>query len=1002
MLNQYRSRLLTSTLLVGAALAAQPVLAQSAAPAATTDTTDTAAAPDIVVTGTLIRNPNLVSSSPVAVVGKDEIKLRGRNTAEELLRDLPGAVPSIGSAVNNGNGGASFADLRGLGNFRNIVLLDGTRIAPSGLVGRVDLNNIPLALVERVDTLTGGAATTYGADAVSGVINFITRRDFSGVEASFSNSITEQGDGPYVRADLTIGANFDDGRGNAVFSMGYQKARAVYQGARKFSVNNYTSTSGGVGGSGTTAPSRFTGGGSGTRQINPATGQLGAAGAFNRFNFNPYNIFQTPFERFNMYGAGHYDISDSIEVYSRGIFSKNKVTTILAPAGLFGESITFNLNNPYLPAGARSQFCNNDMDALTDGIQPRFTPTECAAAATATGPSDPNYRTVTSTVSRRSVEAGSRITDYTTTMFDYRAGVKVGITNSISLDVNGSYGESENKQVITGYLRSSRIKQAALANNTTSCIDPSNGCVPINLFGDVGSLTPAMLAFVTADSTIITKTSLAQAKAVLSGDFGATIPWADQPIGFAAGTEYRKYTASQDADILSQQAGELSGTGGSTPNIKGGYEVYEGYGELIAPIIADKPGFKSLTLEAGVRYSHYKVDAPGNPSYNATTYKAGGTWEPVGGVKIRGNYQRAVRAPNIAELFSPVNTGLTNIANDPCAGTKPVGNANLTAVCRAQGAPANSIGVIEEPSAGQGNATTGGNLNLKPEKADSFTIGVVLQPSFVPGLSFTVDYYHIKIKDAISQPTVGDALAACFNGLDASSATKAACTVIRRDPVTGGLSGSPATTPGLLLTSSNLGTVLTDGIDVGANYRRDLGFAKLNMSFQGNWTHRSTFKATPTSINRECVGYYSANCGSPGSAGPSSTPGSLQPEFSWNQRTTLTFGAVDLSLLWRHISKMKAEPGFTTTFDGTLTSGALAGTKVNFGRIPSYNYFDFATHATVSEHLDVTLTVTNLFNKKPPLVGGTIGSTSFNSGNTYPSTYDALGRRYTIGAAFKF
>ncbi|MDB5670967.1 MAG: TonB-dependent receptor, partial [Alphaproteobacteria bacterium] len=380
---KFRDVLLASTVIAGMSVFATPAFAQATAPADPqgpapgVQTQDSAGAAedtssgDIVVTGTLIKNPNLVSSSPVSVVGQEELQLRQTNTAEEVLRDLPGATPSIGSAVNNGNGGASYVDLRGLGNFRNIVLLDGVRITPSSLVGRVDLNNIPLALVERVDTLTGGAATTYGADAVSGVVNFITRSDFSGVEATASDQITQRGDGSYFRTDLTIGANFDDGKGNAVFSVGYQKADPVYQGARKYSRNNYTSTTGALGGSGTSVPSRFSGAGlgtgtptgpndpnyfAGTRQENPATGALGASGAFIPFNYNPYNIFQTPFKRFNMYGAGHYDISDHVEVYARGLYSKNTVTTILAPAGSFGESVTINLNNPYLPATTRQQF----------------------------------------------------------------------------------------------------------------------------------------------------------------------------------------------------------------------------------------------------------------------------------------------------------------------------------------------------------------------------------------------------------------------------------------------------------------------------------------------------------------------------------------------------------------------------------------------------------------------------------------------------------------------
>ncbi len=272
----FREALLASTVIAGMSFLATPAFAQDdtqAAPDATTTAAEEANDDAIVVTGTLIRNPNLTASSPVTAVGEDEIQLRQLNTAEEVLRDLPAAVPSIGSAVNNGNNGASYADLRGLGDFRNVVLLDGTRITPSNRIGRTDLNNIPLSLIERVDVLTGGAAVTYGADAVSGVINFITSRNFAGAEISASEQITEQGDANIFRVDATIGANFDDGRGNAVLSIGYQEADPVYQGARVFSRNNYTSTSGFTGGSGTTVPSRFSLG-TANFQINPTTGLL--------------------------------------------------------------------------------------------------------------------------------------------------------------------------------------------------------------------------------------------------------------------------------------------------------------------------------------------------------------------------------------------------------------------------------------------------------------------------------------------------------------------------------------------------------------------------------------------------------------------------------------------------------------------------------------------------------------------------------------------------------
>ncbi|MEG8049673.1 TonB-dependent receptor [Sphingomonas aurantiaca] len=1029
-----RTHLLATTLLMGAASLATPAFAQvqgdtsgiraggaTATPATTPGAnaqgevgmTTSEAAPttensqgDIVVTGSLIKNPALIASSPVQVIGQEEIQLRQSNTAEDILRTLPGAVPSIGSAVNNGNGGASYVDLRGLGSFRNVVLMDGNRIAPSGLAGRVDLNNIPLALVERVDTLTGGAATTYGADAVSGVVNFITRSDFSGLDASVSNQITERGDGSYFRGDITIGANFDDGRGNAVFSVGYQQSDAVYQGERDYSIQNYDSFSGATSGSGTTTPSVLTLGG--RRQINPTTGALTTPVV--PFNFNPYNIFQTPFERFNMYGAGHYDVSDTVEVYTRGLFSKNTVETIVAPSGVFGSQVVIPLSNPYLPAAARNQFCaaSNITQAQCD-LAATASPTVTVGGVTT---ANPNFRTITTNLSRRTTEAGPRISNFQTTIFDYRAGVKVNLTDGLKLDVSGGYGESENTQTLQGYVLTSRVRSALYATNTTTClsgaplgasITAGSGCVPLNVFGADGSIAANQIPYITGESTTTIRTSLAQARAVLNGDFGFASPFATDSIGFAAGAEYRKYRASQRSDTLAQTSGELGGAGGAAPNIDGGYEVSEGFGELIAPLVQDRPFFQSLTLEAGVRYSHYKVFTASAPTFNTTTYKAGGSWEPANGLKFRGMYQRAVRAPNISELFAPPVSGLTNLSTDPCASFNdrgeriaPTPTGNLAAICVAQGAPASQLGLIQTPTSGQAVATSGGNPNLRPEKSDSITAGVVIQPQqFLPGFSVTVDYYNIKIKRAITTPTPDDIINACF--VTAPTATSAACTAIRREPVTGALSGDQSVFTGLPQPLSNLGMLKTDGIDLGVNYRtRLVDNVKLALSFTGNYTHDSKFQATPTSVNRECTGYYSVNCAS------------IQPKFSWTSRATFSFfDNVDLSVLWRHVDKVRYEPlaitsAATTPFSGAVRGGQLNGNTYNFGRIPSYDYIDLTARIGVAENFDFTITAQNLFDKQPPIVGSTVGSTLYNSGNTYPSTYDALGRRFAVGARLHF
>ena len=982
-------RTLLATTIIAGTLASAPAFAQGAKPAAPAEE-DT-----IIVTGTLISNPNLTSSSPVSAVGQDELQLRQTNTAEQALREVPGVIPGIGQQVNNGNNGTSTVNLRGLGSNRNIVLIDGVRVVPANQGGAVDLNNIPVALLDRLDVLTGGASVTYGADAVSGVVNFITKRDFAGLSAQFSEQISQKGDGNIFRADLTVGANFDDGRGNAVLSIGYQEADPIYQGDRDVSVFGINSTTGRAAGSSFTSVPTTISFATADLQVDPTGASL--VPFYNGFNFNPFNIFQTPFRRYNIYAAARYELSDTIEVYTRALFSKNTVQTIIAPSGIFGNALTIPGNNPYLNATIRDQLCVNN------GLAPGAT---CAANPAIPLPG----------VYRRSVELGPRVSTYITQVFDYQAGARFNITDSLKFDLYGSYGESENAQTLTGYVANSRVQQALNANNVTTCTVQSNGCVPLNLFGPSGSITAAQGGYIGGlTSSIVNKTTLAQVHGVLNGDFGLTLPSAAEPVSFAVGGEYRKYGAEVLPDNLAQVPGELGGAGGATLPLSGGYDVYEAFGELIAPIAKDQPFFNELTLEAGVRYSKYKVNAAGSPKYSATTFKAGVTWAPVAALKFRANYQRAVRAPNIGELFAPVVTGLTSLTIDPCAGAAPVGNANLTAVCLGQGAPAASIGFIQNPSAAQANATGGGNPNIKPEKADTYTIGVVIRPDeLIPGLNITVDYYNIKVNSAITAATSSDVIGACFNSITAASAASAVCNTIRRNPANGRLSGtSTATVPilGLPVPLTNLGRLATNGIDFSLNYKRDLGFAGFNFGFNGNYTRSSTFRASPTGLNRECVGYFSANC--------SSQNGAIQPQWSWTQRTTLSFTDVDVSLLWRHISGVRYEGqaddfvarGFTAAsrnlFAGTITNAGpalspLAGTTADFNRIPSYDYFDLSTRFNLTKQLQLTLTAFNIFNRKPPVVGAGAGTTGQNSGNTFPSTYDPIGRRFAATVNLRF
>lgn len=1004
-------RTLLATTIIAGALAA-PAFAQTAPQAAEA----ASSGDEIIVTGTLIQNPNLTSSSPVNVISESEIALRVPNNAEELIRQIPGVSPGIGSQVNNGSNGTNQVDLRGLGLQRNIVLLDGNRVVPATANGAVDLNIIPVALVSRVDVLTGGASTTYGADAVSGVVNFITKRDFSGVDFRTSYKLTEKGDGQSFRADLTVGGNFADDRGNAVLSIGYTKVEPVYQ-TRPFALFGISSTNGRASGaSPTSVPTAF-GFSDGTfLQLNPASTAL--IPQYESFNFNPYNIFQTPLDRKSVYGSASYEVSDNIEVYARGLFAQNRIKSIIAPSGLFGATLTIPGNNPFLNSTIRNQICTAEGIAL--------------GAACDTNPALPLPG-----VYRRLVELGPRIGDYRSNVYDMRAGVKIGLSDSISFDLSGSYGSSELSQKNSGYVLNSRVQQALNASSRTACTVTTGGCVPLNLFGPSGSITPAMVAFLNGASNTKITTGLTQVRGVVTGDLGLTLPSASEAIGFAVGAEYRKYSYDRDPDARAQDPSELGGAGGAVLPFAGGYDVKEAYGELIAPLVADKPFFNELTLELGARHSAYTVNDPNSavkPKFSAFTWKAGLTWEPVDGMRLRGNYQRAVRAPNIGELFAPVTTGLTSLTIDPCAGssvtTLASGAANpnfkpglavgqtLRAVCVAQGAPtaiidslAGARAGIPNPAAGQANATGGGNVALKPEKADTFTIGAVFTPrNLIPNFTLAIDYYKIVVNNAITAATSGDILADCFSAN--FSATSTACTTIRRNTTNGGLSGPTGTVKGLPQPTTNRGRLSTDGIDLKMGFKQEIGEIGFSYDLNANWTRSLKFQASPTGFNRNCVGYYSANCGP--------TLGQIQPEFSFQHRTSLTAGSATLSLLWRYLSPVKyegqasdaVERGFRTAaqqnlFRGTITNqapanSALAGQVVDFNRIRAYHYFDLSAQFDVMKTMTLTLGVTNLFNVAPPVLGAQAGTTSANSGNTFPSTYDPLGRSFNASVRLKF
>ncbi len=991
--NSLRSGVATSIL--GLALISAPSFAQEAPVEAAAD--EELEDDTIIVTGSRINNPNLELSSPVASVTSEDINLRQANTADEFLREIPGVVPSIGSNVNNGNGGSTFLNLRGIGANRNIVLLNRTRVVPAGLAAITNIDVIPIALLERTDVLTGGAGAVYGADAISGVVNFITKSDFTGVELNVSQGLTDEGDGETFRADLTIGGNFDDGRGNAVISVGYSNRSQVTQGARPFGAVNIDSEDASEGGSATSVPPGvFFGGFFG--QVNPDFAGINGGGIDSPFNFNPFNLFQLPLEQFRIYGQANYEVTEGIEAYTEAFFTQSTTATQIAPSGTFFNAITLPLNNPFLSDGLRNAFCGLGGVSQAD----------CDAGGAATGgEGSDGFLAINPQLGRRFVELGTRDNESTTDLFQIKAGLRGDVTSSITFDISGAYGESTVSSLQTGNGTLTRLNQALAAVDPNVCLDPSDGCVPINLFGPIGTLggndPAAFAAFFDVPSSSSVSTSLGQVIGFLSGDLGISSPAASESVNFVVGGEYREYTAFTSSDLLSQTAGEVLGNGAANPDQGGSFNVTEAFGELVVPLVSDAPGFQSLVLDLGARVSDYSTTG------TEFTWKAGGSWTPVDGFTVRGSFQRVTRAPNIGELFSPVQTGLGNNSNDPCSGGNPTGDAALTAVCDAQVLAGGSFpgfanaGPVPADIAGQVNVTFGGNPNLDAETADTYTIGFIFQPAAVPGLSITADYYNINLTGAVSAPSEDDIIASCFGAgagaggapnLPAGAAGSAACQLIQRNADTGAVAGPVASTPGFITQSSNLGEINTDGIDLAINYNTDLGFAGLNLSVNGNWTNSSRFQANPAAIDRECVGFFSSNCGS------------IQPELSFNNRATLQFDDFDVSLLWRYIDGVELEPEVFENgmFLGSPGSpGAVAGSPfTDFTVIDAEHYFDFTVRAQATDNIEVTLAVLNLFDNDPTVVGSDIGSTAFNSGNTFPSTYDPLGRRFSVTARLRF
>lgn len=926
-------------LVLGLALISTPSFAQDAA--------DEAADETIVVTGSRIAQPNLNSASPVSVTSALEISETGYTRLEDVLVTLPQIEAAQNSFISNGATGTATLDLRGLGDTRTLVLVNGRRMQP-GSVNSVaaDINQIPGALVQRVDVLTGGASSVYGADAVAGVVNFIMDDKFEGFQLDTGvsyymhdngdNFITDRAkargfsvptdtvfDGRQFSVDLTLGGSFGGGNGHAVAYATYRKIDPVLQGTRDHSACAMNGAGTACGGSYNSPVANFdlypTVGGAPDYNYNAfltpdANGVLVDAGP-NLYNFAPVNYFQRPDERYTLGAFVNYEINPAFNIYSEVMFTSDRSVSQIAESGtFFAEEYAFDCatGNPAISAAQLVQLC----DPATYG---------------APGPIDG----FVAYIGKRNVEGGGRQNIIQHDSFRIVTGSKGELNDNWSYDAYVQYGQSA---LSDSYVNDFYLPAIADAVAAGTYLVWTPGAVTSEF---------AKTLSATASRSGVTKQFLASA--YLTGNLGLAI--AKDPVSLVFGSEYRNEIYSAVSDFVYEN-GLLAGQGGPTPSVSGKFNVKELFGEAQIPLLQDMSIAQDMRVELGYRYSKYDVQGGGSPETH--TYKAQLNWEVNDKIRIRGGYNRAVRAANAPELFSPQSIGLWN-GTDPCSGAAPT----LTAAqCALTGVSAAQYGTINPSPASQYNGLFGGNPNLKPEKADTITAGFVVTPT--NRISLSVDYYRIKMSDVIGTYPAQQLITDCATG-----ANPGACSRITRAP-NGSLWLGQA---GFVeLTNDNLGSRDFQGIDVAAVTRFDLGAGSLSVGLTGSYLLKKEFQAYQTGTPYDCAGIFEVRC----FASP-----------NWRHTLRVSYKAPSvwsLTAKWRFMSKV----------DGPAANGATS--------IPAYSWFDLSASAEVTENFSLNLAANNLLDKNPPLVGGSYSS----NGNTYAGFYDTLGRHISLGATLRF
>ncbi|HEY2781420.1 MAG TPA: TonB-dependent receptor [Steroidobacteraceae bacterium] len=971
-----RLRMAVRLALTGGSLAATFGVANAqTAPAASTD----ASLQEVVVTGSRISVPNQVSISPVTFLSGLDVERTGVTRVEDLLNALPQVFASQGANISNGADGTATVDLRGLGAKRTLVLVNGLRLGPGDprTGAAADINMIPAEMIDSIEVLTGGASSTYGADAVGGVVNFKLLDHFEGVKiiadaginnhsnrntqgvedavaaSGFQEAPSSVNTGAQKSIAFIAGLNSEDGKGNATFYATYRNVAAVLEGKYSYSActlnSAYATSNSGkfsCGGSSTSFPGRFrfTGTPASDNTIGPNGSLIPFTGA-NLYNFGAINFFQRPDERYTAGAFLHYDFNDHAQVYANTMFMDDKSLAQIAASGAFFAKFNVNCANPFLSAAELTAWCGG---STAGEITNLF-------------------------IGRRNVEGGGRVDDLEHTDWRVTLGVKGKIIDGWDYDVSYQHSIVNLVESQQNYFSTAKIDNALNVVQTPTgpqcVIGPP--CVPYNIFA-LGQVTPAALGYLQVPGiqtgNIVQTVVDANFTADL-GKYGVQIPLASSGLKVNFGAEWRDVTAQTNPDA-EFQSGDLAGSGGPIPPTSGGIISREAFVEARMPLIDDHFMAQSLAFETGYRYSDY------NLGFKTNTYKLGLEWSPINDIRLRGSFQRAVRAPNIVELFAPAAVGLDG-NQDPCASPNPTATA---AQCVRAGVPTGAYPVFGN-SANQYNGLLGGNPALKPETALTSSFGIGWTPSFVPNLRMQIDYFNIKIENLITTIGSNQILQECTqNGL--------LCDNIHRDA---DFSLWESNNGYVVDSLQNIGALETRGIDVDISYGFDVGPAgKIRTNLIG--TYVDLYKITPigndpsTSFN--CAGLYGDEC--------SSGAQTSNPIFRWRHtlRTTWStpWDGLDLTVSWRYFTGMKLDelsPQANLAVAGSVAGGQISSSDAS---IKAYNYLDLSAAIKVADKITFRLGVNNVFDKDPPVIGGTNLPGVAGNGNTFPQVYDSLGR----------